>query len=92
MAATRKEQKTAAQKQFYIFGEDPQTNELTLDSEFYGTLVNARKLFTDISDGNYRLLEDTSGLITKKTTTRTDVDVTFDPPRKRARKAKESKE
>lgn len=58
-----------------------------------GTLADARKALSSdaYDDGTYRILEDTSGVITKKSETVKKSSITFDVPagRKRPRKTSE---
>lgn len=82
-------------KTFYLFrhngmklGDNPNGEELELVRVVAGTLVEARAAVGSdgISAGQYRILEDTSGIITKSVENTPKVKVTFEAPRKRPRK------
>lgn len=78
-------------KTFYIF-EIAEGDEAPAGShEYDGTIQDVRQTLKRdprFKEGRFRILEDTSGILTKCVKTTEEVSLDFDPPRKRPRKAK----
>jgi len=73
-------------KTFYIF--QVVKDDLIFKEKFTGSVDDARDRIRDAGymDGNYLVLEDTSGTIVRETS-KPETKLTFEPSRKRSRKA-----
>lgn len=79
-------------KTFYLFTVGDQGTMTACEAlpKFEGTIVDARKVIGSegFPAGQYRILEDTSGIITKTVASAPKTTITFDTPRKRPRQPK----
>jgi hypothetical protein len=81
----KKAPRPAPVKHLFIFSEDRDSHQLTYVSDGEISLDEGRELVKTQKDGLYRLMEDTSGLMTVKREIKEEVGLSF-TPRRKARK------
>lgn len=76
-------------KTFFIFKENEKGDPSILIDAFHGTIGGAREGLkaSEYQAGAYRILEDTSGQITKEIATRQDVKINFSTRKRAPRKS-----